>query len=137
MNKGTGQWVLRISGAPSDLHQIACELTDSDPKGVARGESLYVKSSNVDEARSKVAAEWAALDLTQLLSAAGSLHFGTPISLRLVSVDPVQQDAGDWPLATQNVGPTASHPTSHGPSPTSHGSAGTRSRGRKWVVSSL
>jgi hypothetical protein len=55
-------------------------------QAVADGESLYVKSPEIDRADSQIVAEWAAYELVRLMAASAYLHFGTPSQLRLVSV---------------------------------------------------
>jgi hypothetical protein len=92
VNDGVVKWVVRVTGASSDLRKIAGELGSGDPLAAADGESLYLKSSEIDRARSQVAAEWTAFEFIRLLSAASYLHFGTQISLRLASVESAGTD---------------------------------------------
>jgi hypothetical protein len=84
---GIGDWLVRVAGAPTDLRRIAGELGEGDPCVAAQGDSLYLKSSEVNKAELQVVAEWEAFELIRLLSAAAYLDFGTPISLRMVSVE--------------------------------------------------
>src|SRR5580704_5203162 len=87
LNEGIGKWVVRIAGAPAELRRIAEELGSGDPWAAAHGESLYIKSLEVDKAEVQIVAEWVAFEFIRLLSAAAHLRFGTPISLRMASVE--------------------------------------------------
>jgi hypothetical protein len=80
-------WVVRVAGAPTDLRRIAGELGEGDPCAAAQGDSLYVKSSELNKAEAQITVQWEAFELIRLLSAAAHLHFGTPTSLRMVSVE--------------------------------------------------
>jgi hypothetical protein len=74
MNTQISRWVIHAAGAPSDLQRISSELGKGDPSGVVHNQSLYLESSELDKASSRVAAEWAAFDFMKLLSAAFELH---------------------------------------------------------------
>lgn len=100
-----GEWVVRATGAPTDLRKIADELGSGDPRAAVREELLYLKSSEVDKAELQVVAEWEAFEFVRLLSAAAYLHFGTPISLHWVSVERAEADLSGSSTATPNSEP--------------------------------
>lgn len=87
VHEGIGKWVVRVAGAPADLRKITEELGSGDPWAAPHGESLYLKSSEVDRADVQIVAEWEAFEFIRLLSAAAYLRFGTPILLRMASVE--------------------------------------------------
>jgi hypothetical protein len=91
LHNGVGDWVVRLTGALSDLHKIAEELA-SDPWAVVHRDSLELKSSEIDKAELQIVAEWEAIEFVRLLSAATCLHFGIPASLQIVSVERARGD---------------------------------------------
>jgi hypothetical protein len=91
LHNRVGDWVVRLTGALSDLHKIAAELA-SDPWAVVHRDSLELKSSEIDKAELQIVAEWEAIEFVRLLSAATCLHFGIPASLHIVSVERARDD---------------------------------------------
>ena len=106
MHTGMSRWTIQVSGALSDLSRIALELRNGDPCGVVRDESLYIESSEVDRAKSRIAAEWVAFDFTKLLLAVFEMNFGERAILHLISVRESGSDVNYRLPVRQNSEPT-------------------------------